>query len=179
VGCVVSIDESNIVGNQADFGGYLYGVNVSTKVRNSRFRDNYSTRSGGCFYFDSTIADFEYATLSSNMAKMEGGAIYATSRTLLKLNESELSSNSAYIGGGITLSSNSRIVCCGCTFQNNTADQSGGVHIESEMTQVIVAQFERTTFRNNNAWQYGGINNYIQHKLNSICYRWNGYQNLW
>lgn len=106
------------------------------------------------------LAKLDYGISIENHAKSQGGA-FSLSGTLLQINESKIIANSAFAGGGMALDFNSRIAGYACTLENNTADRGGGVYIEFETKPVIAAQFIKSTFLNNDAGGYGGIN---------ICY---------
>lgn len=157
--CDVSIYMSNFAKNYAELGACLNGARLSAKVKSSKFWDNYSSQSGGCFCIDSSTVRFEATELYLNQAEKYGGAISASLGSLLHLENSKVFSNSALNGGGVALLFDSRILSASCTFRNNTANGGGGVYIESQMKETIIAQFAMSIFLNNIAYQYGGKNN--------------------
>jgi len=134
----------------------LYGARSSSRIEGSEFVENLSSRHGGCFYFDSTNAYFENNTLFQNKAIEKGGAIHGTHGSSLRMKENRVNSNRALNGGGIALVSTSRILCRNCTFMNNTALEGGGLYIEAQILQILIAQIEYSMFRNNIALRYGG-----------------------
>lgn len=105
---------------------------------------------------DSSTVNFNRNALYRNQAK-EGGAIYVSTRTFIKMHKTTIGSNSANeSAGGLALMYDSRLLCFSCKFVNNNANQGGGLYIHSRMKQIVVARLQKSIFKGNRASAYGG-----------------------
>eukprot|EP00210_Caulerpa_lentillifera_P003992 g3808.t1 len=152
----ISITQTNFLKNNASIGGCIYGDRSFLTVQECKCIENTSSQQGGCFYLEACSANFKTAILFLNEAKGGGGGIYATSRTFLEIETANFSSNSGSTGGGMALVDDSTFFCRFCTFEGNSAIEGGGLCIESNARQIMAVQLTKSTFRSNNALNYGG-----------------------
>ncbi|MBW2253688.1 MAG: hypothetical protein JRI25_03725 [Deltaproteobacteria bacterium] len=96
----ITILESTLSSNTADYGGAVYLLDGSLTLDNSTIDGNTATGSGGgiCIWEGSLTVDG--ATLSNNTASLAGGAVYMNDGSVTVQNTSTLSGNHAAGGSG-------------------------------------------------------------------------------
>lgn len=156
-GCTVLINGSTIIGNKAEYGGFLFGAQLSLNVSHSKCSKNVASRSGGCFYLDYTNAIVTKSEISMNRAEENGGAVYSTLSSSVQFEKCVMKSNRAVKNGGaLVVMSNCRFICRSSTIENNEAIHGGGVYLEANSRQNDFSVVVTSTFRNNTASKYGG-----------------------
>lgn len=143
----VTVINSTISGNSADFGGGIQNTGTLTVV-NSTLSGNSATvaassRGAGIHNAFGTVLIVN-STLSGNVANDFGGGIRNGSGTLTVIN-STLSGNSARIGGGIYIG-DSTVTVANSTLSGNSADFGGGIFNSSNtlhLSNTILANSPR------------------------------------
>lgn len=184
VDCVISIERSHINGNKGEYGGFLYGNELSLEVSHSSCNENIANKSGGCFYLKSTKATFtkcemsmnfaeedgagvyatafshvlfEKCTMKSNQANKDGGGVYSTMFAMVHFQRCNLNSNQAERNGGaMAILPSSQLICGNSTIERNVALHGGGVYIAPNVRQPEVSQILTSTIQSNIALKYGG-----------------------
>lgn len=149
-----------------NYGNSRAGAMLTAYDSNPTFMDcifsgNYSDdRYAGALliYGDATLTG---CTFSGNTAVEEGGAIYCDVTTviehLITLQNCSFISNSSDIrGGAIYLNGHVRLEATGCTFQDNTAPEGGGVYSWNDES-LASTSFTSCDFISNVAVVGGGI----------------------
>jgi hypothetical protein len=102
----VTLSNSTIKNNRAEYGGGIYSTNGSVTVSNSIFSDNeaeylflngLSSGSGGGIYSTNSTLTVNNSTFSGNSANSEGGGIF--NGGILTVNNSTFNDNSANVQG--------------------------------------------------------------------------------
>ena len=129
----LTVANSNISGNSANFGGGIYNQSTLT-VSNSTLSGNSATSDGGGIFNDGTLT-VTNSTLSSNSATSDGGGIFNHSFSTITVTNSTLSGNSANTsGGGIFNHSFSTITVTNSTLSGNSANFGGGIYNQGTLT---------------------------------------------
>jgi hypothetical protein len=126
----LTISNSTISGNSADFGGGIQNTGTLTVV-NSTLSGNLATASlssigAGINNSFGTVLIIN-STLSGNSANDFGGGIRNGSSGTLTIVNSTLSGNSARLGGGID-NGGDALTIINSTLSGNSADSGGGIH---------------------------------------------------
>ena len=74
-GGTVTVNNSTVSGNSADYGGGIYNLDGTVTVSNSTFAGNQAISGGGIYNFDGTVT-VSNSTFSGNGATNTGGGIY-------------------------------------------------------------------------------------------------------
>jgi predicted outer membrane repeat protein len=144
--------------NEASFhGGAIFNIsNADTFVNGSTIRDNTAPHGGGIFVYHGGLLSVDDCEISDNSASTSGGGISLEYGAELIVNNSTIASNQAgRHGGGIFKDSGSESLpttITGTTFQDNTADWSGG-GVFIFRTPLTISDSD---FINNQAEEYGG-----------------------
>lgn len=150
LGGTLSMDNSQVVGNSALWGGGIYNNDGTLTLKGCTISSNSATFSqgGGIYNFGSlTITN---STVTGNSAVETGGGIFHTNGTATLLN-STLSWNSAKSGGGIT--NWDTLVVTNSTISGNSATQSGGGVYNWYSRSLVVSN---STIAGNAAGSSGG-----------------------
>jgi len=175
-GGTLTVTNSTLSNNSADFGGGILNLFGALTVTNSALSNNSVATTGGGILNYGTLT-VTNSTLSANSAINSGGGIYHNTGTLTVTN-STLSNNSATLGGGIfntgTLSVASSILTnnsansfgggiynsnsltvTDSTLSGNSASSGSGIYNNSGTTTIVT----NSTFSGNDATVGGGIYN--------------------
>lgn len=140
-GSIVTLNNCVITGNTVELstssgdgggGGGIDNNGGILTLNNCTVSDNKSTRNGGGIYTLGGTVNIYKSTISGNEATNSdsyGGGIYQRDSGVLLLQNSTISDNSAYEGGGIFAFSSSgspSITLHSCTVVNNSAGSRGG-----------------------------------------------------
>jgi hypothetical protein len=157
-GAYLEINHSNLLSNEATFhGGAIFTIsNATTYVNDSTVHENTALLGGGIFIYHGGLLSIDNGEVTNNIAINGGGGISAPYGAELIVNDSLIASNHAGgHGGGIFKDRGSvrlPTTITGTTFQNNTANWSGGgVFILRTPLTISDSQFS-----NNHADEYGG-----------------------
>jgi len=128
------------------------------EVTNSTFRSNYASFGGALFVSGSATLEISQNSffLFNNVARGgNGGAIYCTSKTICKVSQSTLISNSAAsgLGGAIFANNNVRVFSSNNLYANNTATYAGAY----KAADSSVGVFEYDRYERNSAINNGGV----------------------
>lgn len=99
---LVTLDSSNVIGNEADKGG-------------------------GIFNFNGTIVLQNNSAVAENKADDEGGGIYNQRPGSVELNDSAVTDNKADLGGGIFNIGGRLTLAASTVFRNHAGDTGGGI----------------------------------------------------
>ncbi len=123
--CVIS---ENIAGWEAGvFGGGVYADSSSPTFVDCVLNSNTATGAGGAVYLEDGNASFFNSTMSFNTSPY-GGAIFNDDFSMLLVESCDLSSNVAAVsGGGMYAKKNGAAVCINATIAWNDAPEGGGL----------------------------------------------------
>ena len=128
-------------GNARDarYGGGMYNNDVSMRVSNCRFEQNYAGQSGGAmFNFNSTVLVTD-CTFIDNDAGREGGAVFNLDSAVELRNSVFAFNHSWKVGGAVLNHSHSDTTFLNCTFYGNEVSDCGGAIADSHYsTSTIV-----------------------------------------
>jgi hypothetical protein len=99
-GGTLTLGNSTVSGNTADWGGGIYDSGDTLMLINSTVSDNSADQEGGGIYNSSGILTITNSTVSGNTAAGWGGGGISND-SVLTLNSSTVSGNTAAAGGGI------------------------------------------------------------------------------
>jgi hypothetical protein len=120
-------------GNARDarYGGGMYNKNVSMRVNNCRFEDNYAGQSGGAMFNFNSILIVTNCSFIDNAAGREGGAIFNLD-SFVEFKNSVFAFNHAWkVGGAVLNHSHGDAEFVNCTFYANDVDSCGGAIADS------------------------------------------------
>ena len=138
--CTLNLKERNTIGkNIAQYGGGI-GAIASRLVLagDTSFVRNTAYNGGGLFVYDTTVSGNMIFTYNS--ATGGGGAVYASQSTFNFTGDSTIQSNLAADGGGLLLSSESKLYLqsnAHLYFINNSAKRTGGAIKVKELKPFI------------------------------------------
>jgi len=148
----ISITGSTISNNFANFSGggmYLDGATYIVNVSNSVITQNRAANVGGGVSLLGGQIFMQGVTISHNSAVNFGGGVFATvdadfvSNATSLIQSSNITLNTATLGGGIFLNLGSLLNIVSCTLSNNTAAvDGGGIYCNgstSEMNGTVVS----------------------------------------
>lgn len=152
-----SIFRSNsAVGN---YGGTFYMTKTTYNSKDDTFESNTAKHGGAIAINSNSVATVIGSNFKTNVATGNGGAIWLGSKSL-DITSSEISGNTANLGGGIfvtgastTLVGNELTVASNEATENSTDGYGGGIHIAGGATVTITD----LTLNNNTASYGGGI----------------------
>ena len=145
--------ENNHVGHSG-IGGAIYGgFGIILEIQGTSFTRNSAWQSGAINiaalgYLSATDCTFE-----DNRATWIAGAIYSGYQSVLEINGSYFSNNSAPEGGAINVQTESNLSLSYCEFKYNFASVDGGAVIVMSNVKLKV---EKTNFTDNSASHFGG-----------------------
>ena len=169
-------------GNRAaESGGHCHMKASSLNVTSSSFADG-TAEEGGSFFLSESLLNVSDVEVTDGKASESGGFVSAEKRSVVFVESTSMLNGSADVdGGAIALSesdirakdltvshctadmdggaivgrSASRILCIGCTLQDNNATRGGAVFLEYADPRSLALQLEGSTVVNNSA-VYGG-----------------------
>jgi predicted outer membrane repeat protein len=154
-----AVDGGSFTNNTDWTGGALSVISTSASVSrisltNLEFRSN-RAREGGALYLQVHEANVSSTVFAGNVAKMQGGAVYAYSGTHLRSIESNFSGNIAQTqnGGSVCVDSTERADLRGNRFKDNRAKLRGGAVYAKGLNLTVVGP---GSFANNSAGLSGG-----------------------
>lgn len=157
-GSYLEVNNSTLQNNQAAFhGGAIFGIDgSSTYITDSIIHSNIAPRGGGIFIYHAGLLSIDASEITANSATTSGGGINLEHGAELIVSDSLVASNHAdRHGGGIFKDGGAdhlATTISGTTFQENTADWSGGgVFIWRSPLTITDSQFSE-----NQADEYGG-----------------------
>jgi len=169
-GSYLEVNSSTLQANQATFhGGAIFAVEgTTTHINGSMITDNTAPLGGGIFIYHGGLLSVDNSEITDNTASTRGGGISVDFGAELIVNDSLIASNhSGRHGGGIFKDSGWESLpttITGTTFQDNTADWSGGgVFIWRTPLTIMDSQFS-----NNQADEYGGGLGYQDHSTETV-----------
>eukprot|EP01137_Pigoraptor_chileana_P024831 Opistho-2@93423 len=154
----VVVLDSSFTGNTAlstgvknfnGLGGAVRLLDVASfKITNSALNANIAKGDGGAIYTDGnvTVSATGCSFLENNALKTDGGAIFSGGHSSMLLNGSSFVRNSALFAGGALSIRSLRaddLLCSGCRFVNNTAEQ--GAVLYAANPRVLPAEFDNIT----------------------------------
>ena len=169
-GAYLEVNNSTLQNNQAGFhGGAIFGIsNAATYINGSTVQNNSAPHGGGIFIYHEGLLSVDNSEISNNSASTSGGGIGLEYGTELIVSDSLIASNTAgRHGGGIFKDSGpDRLptTITGTTFQDNTADWSGG-GVFIWRTPLTISD---SHFINNQADEYGGGLGYQNNSTESV-----------
>ena len=125
-GSILTIEFSDFVSNTADYGGiaFIY-VQSHANITNSNFTDNRGNIEGGVIAaYKSSIVRMETSTFTSNTA-IYGGVAHAYNNSYLLFQDNIYRNNSADVGGVIRIFQNAVAIITGETFDHNSGFYGG------------------------------------------------------
>jgi hypothetical protein len=147
----LTIEGSTFRGNSAGYGGAIYVDTGETPVvRGSTFSGNSANDEGGGIFNTGVLLTVQGCTLTGNTTVFsfgQGGGIYNIGD--LTIQQSTLSGNTAYSGGGIFTSAGTTTIQ-GSTLTGNTATCGGGIYNGGTAT------IQQSTLSGNTAGSDGG-----------------------
>ena len=166
----LNIDKSNFISNSGVMGGsimvcYSADFIISKSVFNNN-RVNYVNGTiihGGAIFIMNSVLKINGSEFNDNYAKLDGGAIFATSSSTLDIVGSVFNNNEASRDGG-AIHANIKLNVVGSDFTNNKAERYAGA-----IYSVSAPAFEikSSTFDNNYALAGGATFIYGQNLLMS------------
>ncbi len=157
-GAYLEVNDSTLQNNQASFhGGAIFNIdNATTYVNGSTVYNNSAPHGGGIFVYHGGLLSIDNSEISNNSASTSGGGVSLEHGAELIVNDSFITSNDAgRHGGGIFKDGGADrlpTTISGTTFQENTADWSGG-GVFIWRTPLTISDSD---FLNNQAEEYGG-----------------------
>jgi predicted outer membrane repeat protein len=152
------IYNSSFFRNKAGNGGALYlkWSGSITTISNSGFSDNATLNQingwgGAILVFDGAKLTIENSNIQSNEARLGGGVYVFTYNSQLELRKTLVLSNSAVSQGGGIFNNEGAIIADDSVFSNNTAGLGGGIY-----NQKGSATLSSSTIDNNRAASRGG-----------------------
>ncbi|WP_341529472.1 choice-of-anchor Q domain-containing protein [Nostoc sp. UHCC 0302] len=158
----VTLSNSTIKNNRAEYGGGIYSTNGSVTVSNSIFSGNeaeylsfigFSSGSGGGIYSTNSTLTVNNSTFSSNSANDQGGGIFSD-RTLTVSN-SKFDNNSANFQGSGIINHYGTLTVINSIFNNNSTNSGGGISNDGGTATVSYSTFNNNTV----SAEGGGIDN--------------------
>lgn len=161
----LTIRDTAVLSNQAQFGGGLYALRGTVTVENSTIAHNAAALGGGGVRLYQSHTNFSHNTIAHNTAVLHGGGLYLSfvdgrvennqishnqvttigqgwggglqlHNSPLELAFNQISNNSADTGGGLRLYQ-SPATLDGNLIQNNQANVGGGVSVEAGSLAVL------------------------------------------
>ena len=139
----------------SDSGGAIVAwTNVILRIRETNFTGN-SAHDGGALNLGAlTDCHVVRSVFNYNTAKGSGGAVYADSKSLVQVKNTNFTNSNAIDGGAIYIDSHSKLQTNMCSFWKNFGKQAGGaIMLKGYSTAVI----ESCHFLSNNAGEGGAV----------------------
>ena len=164
---------SNVVfeGNTASgSGGSVAAEKAELSFVGSVFRDGTAEDGGGGFISLSERCKVHIENTSMTGGSAEGGGAIEVHTSTLHARRLDVSSCTAVTHGGALMSTHSRIECVDCSFQKNSANETGGaISFEvDEKDKKLVLRLEGTTVSHNKA-EIGGEFSLRQQQVDDRC----------
>ncbi len=169
-GSYLEVNSSTLQANEAGVdGGAIFAIGgTTTYINGSTIHDNTAPHGGGILIYHGGLLSVVNSEISDNSASGSGGGINVGYGAELIVNASLIASNhSGRHGGGIFKDSGSDSLpttITGTTFQDNTADWSGG-GVFILRTPLTISD---SHFSNNQADEYGGGLGYQDHSTKTV-----------
>ncbi len=138
----LSVTNSLIDGNNADFGGGIYtDTDGQMAIVDSVVSNNTATTDGGGVFNDRTgAAQVTGSTISENQAGRHGGGIYNNDLAILNVSDSTLTSNTAGLGGGGLFNElAATATISNSTIAFNQANDGGGIYNDDGSVTVSIS----------------------------------------
>ena len=132
-GGTFTMEGGTISGNSAgtsDYGGGVYFRGDTFTMTGGEISSNEAYAGGGVCIGSGTFT-MEGGTISGNKSTNYGGGVYVLTRNLFIMNKGTISSNEAYAGGGVYVSSGTFTMEGGTITENIVDEDGGGVHIST------------------------------------------------
>lgn len=155
-GTTASISNCSFLRNEAGDGSSVYLLGTQMQIMDSRFESNSANRRGAALYMDESNVTVQQTEISSNSAMSYVGICALGRSQLVGEGMSVLSNTASEDGGGIGIDEESSLRCRECEFKNNVARRGAGMFVNSNDSQLIVAQLQDSRFQGNNASSFGG-----------------------
>ena len=166
VNCTFERNSAKSLSDIISFGGAISsGDRSNITVKESLFKENTATYSGGAIDMQKARGSFVNCTFERNSAKSHlnkmvyGGAIYSHARSNITVQESLFKENTATYSGGAIHMQKTRGSFVNCTFERNSAKSHmnkmayGGAISSSDRSNITVQQ---SLFKENTATYSGG-----------------------
>ena len=166
INCTFERNSAKSVSHKISLGWAISsGDRSNLTVRQSLFKENAVTRSGGAIHMRKTRASFINCTFEKNSAKglphkmVFGGAICSCHRSNITVRQNLFKENTATYRGGAIYMGNARGSFINCTFERNSAKSlshkwsSGGAILSHDRSNIIV---QHSLFIKNTAAYAGG-----------------------
>lgn len=165
----LTLTNSTLSGNSAQFGGAIYNDRVLT-VTNSTFSGNTASFIGGAVH-NAYRMSISNSTLVGNTA-YGGGGIYNMS-TLSVSNSTFVGNNGGMYGGGISTSGGGSLTVANSTFSGNGADRGGAIYISPTGTMYYSNTILANSSIGGDCWSYGVIgsnsHNLVEDNFGGSC----------
>ena len=148
----ITVDESYLINNMAEYGGAAYLDHSRLTVKNSTFTDNSVTQDGGAAYLDHSRLTVKNSRFIGNSATQDGGAFCSINSRIRINTETKFESNSVGGNGGTMCLDDGVIMILNVSFKNNYGTNGGVFFIQR--TKTIIAQ---ACFNENKARGSGGV----------------------
>lgn len=156
---VLTIRNSEIIGNSAGDGGGLYNNGDISLIENSLFSDNQAMFWGGAVYNANYISTIKDSTFAANMAA-SGGAITNDSQFISSIDNTTFSNNVANEGGAINNYYGEINNIRNSSFSHHSGSSGGLFNQYGEIFNVINNLFhEGSTCRNLSQGAFNGNDN--------------------
>ncbi|MDA0920601.1 MAG: hypothetical protein O2945_16135 [Planctomycetota bacterium] len=134
----LSVSESILSGNSADFGAGIYVDDGTAAIVGSTLQGNMATTDGGAIYVDQAASvDVTGSVVRSNSAGRDGGGFYNNATAELKITDATVSGNSAVRdGGGLFNEIVASATLLNARFSANSATNGGGIHNQDGVVSV-------------------------------------------
>ena len=142
----------NQVHSHIGVGGAIRSHFDTYFIANSNFSHN-SASEGGVMSVITSFVTIVRCSLNNNMAKQYGGVVSSTAGSILEINNSSMSNNTAGLVSGAILVFRSSVILNSITLNNNSAGHNSGAVFCSEGLVGV----DKSTFNKNRAPEYGGI----------------------
>jgi len=167
------IDFCRFEGNRAERGGGMYAAPESAPfVTNCTFIGNDGRTGGGGSYNDESFAAFLACEFVSNSAGVEieggsagaggsgGGGIWTNGGAMCAM-DCVFRRNTASFGGGFYAIHEAHALVLGSHFENNHAEEAGGMYTLNSPVTVLDSTFVRNVAENGSFSVGGGMSNYF------------------
>jgi predicted outer membrane repeat protein len=129
----VTVSNSTIMGNSAEFGGGIYVQGGTVTVSNSTISGNSATTGGGILGKNITVSN---STISDNTADFDFGFGGGARGSVITIINSTISGNSAWLGGGIWVDVD--VIVTDSTISGNSANRGGGGIVGTRGSTTVI-----------------------------------------
>ena len=162
------VQECHFANGFAQNGGGILATSANIFVWKSDAVGQSANDEGG---FISALSESTVSVTRSSIIECRSrcGGVISLSRSVLEVNNTQISQCEAESDGGVIMGFNSsRLLCNGCTLADNNATRGGAIFFEYSYTQSISLQLDDSILQNNSA-EYGGIHCKTDRKRGSRC----------